>query len=129
MALHWNVDHARRLVTLKSEAVVRYSEIEDYMAALRGAGALSYRKLFDARDGHTEMTRQELMSYAGAIAGYSSIDRLGPYAVVVGRGSHRAHAPILTQMLVTETRPIRLFWEHDAALDWLCAQPLPSTPE
>src|SRR5882757_7084668 len=104
MPLHWNVDHNAHLVRLKSEGALRYPEVADYLKGVRTVRALRYRKMFDAREGYTDMNEQELMSYASAVFGYASLDRLGPYAVVVQDNFREAHGPMLHQLLLPPDR-------------------------
>lgn len=124
MALKWSIAHAEQLVTLIASDVVRYDEVEAYLSAVSADGALSYRKLFDVRDGRNGMSSSQLMAYAGSVTGYSQMASLGPYAVVVGNDRGSAMAPLLRALFLAERyRPIRMFSKVDKALDWLIRQP------
>ena len=126
MALHWTMDHAGQLVTLKSEGLLRFPEVMDYLKGLRAARALRYRKMFDARDGYSDLTQQELTLYAGAVVGYASLEQLGPYAVVVQDNFEQALGPMLHQLFLPPGRSICMFWNSADARAWLMAQPIPT---
>jgi hypothetical protein len=125
MPLNWNIAHAERLVTLIAAGIVGYDEIEAYLSAMSADGALSYRKLFDVREGRIDWSSSQLMAYAGSVTGYSQMAPLGPYAVVLGDDRGRGMAPLLRALVLAERyRPIRMFSKVDKALDWLHRQPL-----
>jgi hypothetical protein len=125
MPLHWTVNHIDHLVTLKSEGVLRFPELADYLKGVRAARALRYRKMFDTREGYADLNHQELTSYACAIVGYATVDRLGPYAVVVHDNFGASLGPLLHQLLLPPGRSISMFWSAAEAKAWLMAQPIP----
>jgi len=57
--------------------------------------------------------------------GYASVDRLGPYAVVVRDNFGQALGPLLHQLLLPAGRSICMFWNSADARAWLMAQPIP----
>jgi hypothetical protein len=123
MPLTWHISHQHRLVTLKIEGALRFSDAIAYLEDISSSGALGFRKLCDARDGFTDMTEGELWSYQGACSGYSEVAPLGPYALVLNDESARSHEPILKKLLVTTERPVRIFGDSEKARAWLMHQP------
>ncbi|HYD04635.1 MAG TPA: hypothetical protein VEC60_02875 [Reyranella sp.] len=124
MSLHWDILHDEQLVKLRTEGVLRFSDVTAYLEAVRDGGAIGYRKLCDAREGHSELTEAELLSYLGAVSGYSKLAPLGPQALVLTEASARAHQPMLRMLFVNEDRDLRIFTSPEDALEWLMRQPL-----
>lgn len=125
MTLRWKIDHAERLVTLKTSDDLGFHELQAYLRDVADARALSFRKLWDARDGRSLLREDEIDSYVATITRYAAWQPLGPYAVVVGADEGHAHDSLLSRLLATRERPIRLFSDMVEAMDWLKAQPLP----
>jgi len=125
MTLRWKIDPAERLVTLKTSGDLGFHELEAYLRDVADARALSFRKLWDARDGRSLLRADEIDSYVATIERYALWQPLGPYAVVVGPDEGLAHDSLLSRLLSTPDRPIRLFSDVVEAQNWLKVQPLP----
>ncbi len=125
MTLRWKIDHAERLVTVKTSDELSFHELEAYLHDVANERTLSFRKLWDAREGHTLLGGSEIDSYVATIAGYRRWQPLGPYAVVVGVDQGLAHDSLLSRLLATREPPIRLFSDVAEATEWLRLQPLP----
>jgi len=125
MTLRWKIDHAERLVTVKTSDELGFHELEAYLRDVANERALSFRKLWDAREGRSQLGGDELDSYVATVSRFVQWQPLGPYAVVVGPDEGLAHDSLLSRLLATRQRPIRLFSDIVEAQDWLKAQPLP----
>jgi hypothetical protein len=129
MPISWKISHDERLVTVKSDGTLRYGDIKAYFTGMCEEGVLPYRKLFDARAGHTDLNDDEVGSYANDVFAVKRLGvSLGPYAIVVGDDQGEAHAPILRLLLLTRQREVRVFSDLDEARDWVRVQPLPPPP-
>jgi hypothetical protein len=125
MTLRWKIDHDERLVTLKTSDELGFHELDAYLHDVANERALPFRKLWDAREGRTVLGEDEIDSYVATISRFMRWQPLGPYAVVVGPDQGLAHDRILSQLLLTRKRPIRLFSDIVEAQDWLRSQPVP----
>ncbi len=121
----WTVSHSERLVVLRIEGPLDYDDLQGALTDVIAEGGLPYRKLLDAREGHTVMRDDEAAAYASTLKYQARIDNLGPYAVVVGPDEGHAHDAILSRLLQLPVRPIRMFFSVDEAHDWLKSQPVP----
>jgi hypothetical protein len=125
MTLRWKIDHDERLVTVKTSDELGFHELDAYLRDVANERALSFRKLWDAREGRTLLGGSEIDSYVATVSRFMRWQPLGPYAVVVGPDQGLAHDCLLSRLLATPQRPIRLFSDIVAAQDWLRAQPMP----
>jgi len=126
MPLHCSISDEDHLVTMRTEGAVTLADLEGFITSMRTRSATSYRKLLDAREGHTALSPIELESYARQSAECAIYDKLGPYAIVVTEDAKKAHAPLLTLLLSNSRRPSGLFSHPKEAHEWLITQPLPS---
>jgi hypothetical protein len=125
MTLRWKIDHDERLVTVKTSDELGFHELEAYLRDVANERALSFRKLWDAREGRTLLGGDEIRSYVATVSRFMQWRPLGPYAVVVGPDQGLAHDSLLSRLLATRERSIRLFADIAKAQDWLRLQPLP----
>ena len=57
MAFDWVIDSRKKLITVNGEGEFTFAEVRDYLAAIAGANALTYRQLFDLSQAFSELTR------------------------------------------------------------------------
>lgn len=117
--MHYVIDSRRRLVSVTAEGGITRADVDAYLQAVIGAGALEYRKLFDWRAGVPAMDFPEMMSVMTVIRGYH--DRLhGPLAVVLSERQRQSEelARVLG-VLLSARRPMRVFSSVRRASRWL----------
>jgi hypothetical protein len=119
VALSWTITPADRLVFAVIDETVTYADIERYLEDVYAKGALSFRKLIDARQGKSHMTDSEFLTYAGRVKAYSQMGRLGPMAVVAGEDKSRDHASLFRALAANGNRPLSIFASVDDAKAWL----------
>ena len=118
MPLYWVIDSRERLVTGVADGGVRRDEMESYLDAIAGAGAGTYRKLFDGSRGEPEMSSDDIMSVAVRMRGMQQLGLTGPLAIVMPRDKYDQFARMLGILAVPE-RPMEFFSDVAAARAWL----------
>ena len=123
MPLHWTIDSKERLVTAIAEGAVTRGEVEDYIAAMNGAGTLSYRKFFDCSRGDTAMTPEDMLAIGVQLrARHANTATLGPLAIVVPSAKSELVSRVLG-ILAAANRPMRVFSETEPARRWIDSLP------
>ena len=82
MPLYWMIDSKERLFTGSGEGDVSLADAMALLDALAGAGALSYRKMFDGRAVQSSMTGEELLAVCVRIRAYHEKTPVGALAIV-----------------------------------------------
>jgi hypothetical protein len=82
MPLYWMIDSKERLFTGGGEGDVTLADAMSLLDVQAGAGALSYRKLFDGRAVRSSMTGEELLAVCARIRGYHERGPIGALAIV-----------------------------------------------
>ena len=118
MPLYWTIDSRERLVTAVAEGGVRRDEMESYLDAVAGAGAGTYRKLFDGNRGEPLMEADDIMALAVKMRGMQQLGLSGPLAIVMPREKYDTFARMLGILAVPD-RPMRFFTDAAAARAWL----------
>ncbi len=108
------------MVTLVIEGSATFAELGEYMDAVEGSAALSYRKLVDATAGTIVMTTEELM-VTGSRLRRSHEAAVGPVAVVLSANQSETAARFLG-FLAAAKRPMRIFKRQSVARRWLESQ-------
>jgi hypothetical protein len=117
MALDWKIDSRTRLVTVVADGLVTRADVDSYLDAVDGAGALAYRKLFDGTAGVVAMEAEELFAVGARFRSYH--DRpVGPLAIVITEAQSEAVARLLG-ILASADRPMRIFASRLTARRWL----------
>ncbi len=124
MPLHWTVDSKERLVIAITEGDVTRADIEEYIAAMNGTGALGYRKLFDGSRGDTSMTAEDMLAIGVQLRARHAtvVGRLGPLAIVVPPAKVELVSRVLG-ILAAADRPMRVFSEAEPARRWIESLP------
>ena len=125
MALHYLIDSKRQWVSLTAEGGITRADVDAYLEAVLGAGALEYRKLFDWRAGTLEMDFPEMMSVLALVRSHHDRPH-GPLAVVLSEQQRQSEqlARVLG-VLLSARRPMRVFSGPRAAKRWLDSNPAP----
>lgn len=119
MPLHWTVDSKERLVIVTAEGDVTGAEIEEYMAAMNGAGTTAYRKLYDGSRGNTDLTAEELLAIGVRLrAQHATGVRPGPLAIVLSPDQFEQASRVLG-ILAAADRPMRVFSKLAPARHWI----------
>ncbi len=82
MPIEFTIDHEKRFVHARVLGVIALKDIEDFTDAVAGQDALTYRKLFDGREGDGTYTDEDVMALAARAAAYASIAKRGPLALI-----------------------------------------------
>lgn len=118
MAFHWIIDSKQSLVTAIAEGRFTADDVRIFFSVVVGAGALSYRQLFDFAKGIAEISSEEAMDVGARIRMHQANISVGPLAVVL---PSRQSGPIarLLGILATAQRPMRIFHKREPAVRWL----------
>jgi len=126
MPLQWNIDYVNHFVSVAAEGDVTRADVDAYIDAMDAAGAVSFRKVFDGREGTSTMDREEMMAIAVRLRSYH--DRpMGGLAIVVPDDAAKIE-PIarILGILASAQRPMRLFHSLPPAQRWIASlAPLP----
>ncbi len=121
MPLYWTIDSKERLFTGVAEGEVTFDDTTALLEALAGAGALSYRKLFDGRDARCTMSSEELLAVCARIRALHEQGPVGALAMVATPQQTAACARLLGALAAAD-RPIRVFDSPRQAHAWLGRQ-------
>lgn len=122
MPLTWTIDPDRKLVTATAEGGVTQTELAAYLDAVDQAGALSYRKLFDAGRGDPGMDSEELLALGVRMRASHAVGPMGALAIVVPGEVEGSFGRVLG-ILASAKRPMRVFSDLAAARKWIASLP------
>jgi hypothetical protein len=117
--LHWNIDSREKYLTVNAEGRVTRFDFEELLEAAYGAGALSYRTVFDGTSGDFDMDESDVLQVGARLQDLRDV-MTGPLAVVLS-GEDQMILARLLGILATAPRPMRLFTSPRAARKWLAA--------
>jgi hypothetical protein len=118
MPLYWMIDSKERLFTGSGEGDVTLADAMALLDAVAGAGALSYRKLFDGRAVQSSMTGEELLAVCVSIRAYHEQTTVGALAIVCTPEQTVEFARLLGALAAAD-RPIKMFPNLRQAHTWL----------
>ena len=118
MPLYWMINSKERLFTGSGEGDVTLADAMALLDALAGAGALSYRKLFDGRAVQSSMTGEELLAVCVRIRAYHEQTTVGALAIVCTPEQTMEFARLLGALAAAD-RPIKMFPSLRQAHTWL----------
>ncbi len=122
MPLHWIIDSRTRLVTASAEGDCTRSDVEAYLKAVEGGGAVAWRKLFDARHGLPAMDHNDMLVIGSLFRGYHQRGPVGALALVVSE-THAEPISRALGILATADRPMRLFTDLEKGRRWIGSLP------
>jgi hypothetical protein len=121
MSLYWKIDSKERLFTGTGEGDATFADAMSLLDALAGAGALSYRKLFDGRAVQSSMTGEELLAVCARIRAYHDEGPVGALAIVGTDEQFDTFARLLGALAAAD-RPMKMFTSLRQARNWLDQQ-------
>ncbi len=122
MPLHWIIDSRTRLVTATVEGDCTRSDVEAYLKAVDGGGAVAWRKLFDARHGRPAMDHNDMLAVGTLFRGYHRRGPVGALALIVSE-THAEPISRTLGILATADRPMRLFTDLEKGRRWIESLP------
>ena len=122
MPLHWIIDSRTRLVAVTAEGDFTRTDLEAYLRAVDGGGAVAWRKLFDARHGRPAMGRDDMLAVSVLFRGYHQRVPVGALALVVTDAQAERVSRALG-VLASADRSMRIFGDLDKARRWIESVP------
>lgn len=123
MPLYWQFDSRRRLVAAVADADVTIGDLDAYLDAVVGVGALGWRKLFDARDAKVALSPEEVLALGVRIRGLHLLGTVGPLAFVLPKAEADGILRLLGFMAAAD-RQMRVFKAMGPARRWIEAWPI-----
>jgi hypothetical protein len=118
----WSVNHEERLVLASAEGEASLADLEQYISGVIAAGAMPYRKLFDATyvaPGVLRLT--ELRAFSRKVLELAKTGPIGPIAIVVGTELEQEMAEAFGK--ADAGRPLAIFSDAVKARQWLDGRP------
>jgi len=119
LPLFWTIESRTRTVTVIAAGCVRPDDFAACLQAIKGAGAIGYRKLFDGRGGAYDLSEHELAMTGAAFRGHHE-QAVGALALVLTAEQTQKLARLLG-ILAVARRPMRIFSSELSARRWLQA--------
>ena len=118
MPVTWSISHDDRLVLATANGDCSLEDLQRYMSALAAAGAMPYRKLFDATYVTPGTLRlAEIKAFAGMVVAFAKGGPIGPGAIVVGSELEQEMAEVFSQ--ANAGRAMAIFRDRSKAREWL----------
>jgi hypothetical protein len=123
--LRWEIHRGENLVLVGGVGIFNLPFLLSYRQAMRAAGAINYRKLFDLHQSEILLSADELQGIAEN-ARNNNASTAGPVAIVMGRDP----PPLLLDMAILlkhrigTSRRFRLFTDDAEARQWLASEPI-----
>lgn len=118
MPLFWTIDSKERLFIGVGEGEVTLADAMSLLDAQEGAGAVSYRKLFDGRAAQSSMTGDEILAVCVKVRASHEQAQVGALAIVCTQEQTVRFARLLGALAAAD-RPIKLFSSPRKARIWL----------
>src|SRR5690242_245926 len=122
MPIHWTISQPDRLVVVICEGSVSRADIEAYLDNVVVAGALPYRKIFEARNARLDLSDDDMMALGARIQAYAgsgmTTGAMGPLALVAENRQQYRQAR-LYEVLAQTPRPLKIFRDPKKARQWL----------
>jgi hypothetical protein len=114
----WSISHDDRLVLAAADGDCSFEDLERYISAVAAAGAMPYRKLFDATYVTPGTLRlAELKAFAGMMVAFAKGGPIGPGAIVVGSELEQEMAEAFAR--AGASRALAIFKDRSKARVWL----------
>jgi hypothetical protein len=121
MPIEYTIDHEKRFVHARVIGVIALKDIEDFTDVVVAQNALTYRKLFDGRQGDGTYDDHDVMMLAARAAAYATLAKRGALALVPKPGSGAELARRFINLGKFEGQA-RIFATSEEALAWLDTQ-------
>ena len=118
MPVRCDISHFERIAVGVSEGVVILRDLENFLDQLERAGAINYKKIFDASFGTVALNEADWTILAAEVGAYMDKRALGPLAVVAISGSNGELANRLAG-LKSGNRAAKIFRSIREARHWL----------
>jgi len=118
MPLYWTIDSKERLFIAVGEGDVTLDDAMSLLEAQAGAGAISYRKLFDGRAIQCSMTDEQILAVCVRIRASHEHAQVGALAIVCTQEQTVTFGRLLGALAAAD-RPIKLFSSPRKARLWL----------
>jgi hypothetical protein len=116
--LYWVIDSRSQLVTVKAEGQLTLAELDQCVAAIGGAHAVPYAKIFDGTEcDASSIGKEDMLQLAVSIRSLH-VEPTGPLAIVMPLEKRERLMPILG-VLAAAKRPLRLFTSRKMAEKWI----------
>jgi hypothetical protein len=125
MPLRWKIAPLEHMVVCDFEGMFTIADITAFFAELETAGALYFRKIFDATHGECGLAEAELDRLAAHTKAFSLRATPGPVAVVTG-ASRNDQIVTNFRAMTPSGRRLRMFPNIHEARQWLARMPLGS---
>lgn len=126
--LHWIIDSRSQVVTIIGTGVLQVMDFDSLLAAIVGAGALGYAKLFDGTAPDLAMDADDMLR-VGVLCRSLHTRPIGALAVVLP-ADKQEQASRLLGILAAAERPMRLFSKTTrGAQRWLASVGRPTEGE
>lgn len=116
--IHVEIDHAAKLVVATAFGVVTLQDMLGYFHLLARSGAMSYRKLFDARQLDSQLDEADMKVLGARIRANAAFDPRGPIAAVATT-PESVGAVQRFKDLGGAVRPVEIFDTIEGAQAWL----------
>lgn len=125
MPIYWTIDSRAQLVTAVCEGEVSFDHTMAFLRAVRGANAVSYRKLYDGRAGTSSISEEEMLVISAEVRSHHEHGKVGALAIVASPEQTAPFGRLLGALAMAD-RPMKLFGNLARARHWL--EELPSPP-
>ncbi len=117
MPAYWCIDSRARLVTLTVEGRTTLDELTKYVAAVAGAGAIAYAKIYDGTASEGGLDSADMLALGARFREFHT-ETLGPLAIVGPESMRERLLPALGA-LAAGKRALRFFTTIDQAMEWI----------
>jgi hypothetical protein len=117
MPITCQINHLDRLVIGVSEGVVTLQEIFTFINNVVADGTQPYRKIFDARQGTSGLSQDDLKALSQRLKSGPIARPLGPFAVIAG--SQGEQLVEILRPFAEIKRPMRIFKDMASARRWI----------
>lgn len=122
MSFHWRIESQTQRVTITADGEFTRADVERYLKAIEGSGAVTWSKLFDGRFSRSAMSQEDMLALGVIFRRYHVSGPVGPLAVVVADDQVDRVSRLLG-ILATADRPMRVFRNLEPARRWIDRQP------
>ena len=116
--IHVEIDHTAKLVVATALGVVTLEDMLAYFHVLARSGAMSYRKLFDARQLDSQLNEDDMKVLGARVRANAAFDPRGPIAAVATT-AESVGAVQRFKDLGGAVRPVEIFDTIEGAKAWL----------
>lgn len=89
MPLSWTIDHGERMIVATATGALTRQDLDAYLTALVGQGAVGYRAIFDASRAHLDLRSGDLAALSQVVRARKPEGFDGAVALVVASDAER----------------------------------------